>query len=275
VSGAAAPARPPRIFEAAYYERLAAAEERHGWSRGMRRAMRSLLLPRLPARRPLRVLDAGCGTGLLLGELRQLAGAEPVGVDLALGALGFCRRRGAGRLAAARLPELPLRAGSFDLVLCIDTLQHLSPRGADREAMAALARLLVPGGLLYARTNAACGRRPLAGVDPDFYRRYRPADLRRLAEESGFEVLRLTYLDAIPSLAAMAREALAPDAAPAPAAGPPLELVPPTGSRAALGRVSDALHAIEALWLRLSGARLPFGHSLALVARRPQSEAGG
>jgi SAM-dependent methyltransferase len=186
VSGAAAPARPPRIFEAAYYERLAAAEERHGWSRGMRRAMRSLLLPRLPARRPLRVLDAGCGTGLLLGELRQLA-----------------------------------------------------------------------------------------GVDPDFYRRYRPADLRRLAEESGFEVLRLTYLDAIPSLAAMVREALAPDAAPAPAAGPPLELVPPTGSRAALGRVSDALHAIEALWLRLSGARLPFGHSLALVARRPQSEAGG
>lgn len=258
----------PRIFEAAYYDRLAAVEERHWWSRGMRLAQRALLRPYLPARRPLRVLDAGCGSGRLLGELARLAGSEPIGVDLSLDALAISRRRGARRLAAARLPGLPFAAASFDLALCLDTLQHLAPAGADERAVAELARLLVPGGLLLLRTNAACGHRPLAGVDPDLYRRYRPEELRRLALAAGLEPLRLTYLNALGSLPAMLREWIAPSRTPTPASGPALEIRPLTGFRRLAGEVAYALLAGEAAWLGRRDGRLPFGHSLALVARR-------
>lgn len=258
----------PRIFEAAYYDRLAAVEERHWWSRGMRLAQRTLLRAHLPSRRPLRVLDAGCGSGKLLAELAEIAGREPIGIDLSLHALALSRRRGARRLAAARLPGLPLAGASFDLVVCIDTLQHLSPAGADTLAIAELAGLLAPGGVLLLRTNAACGHAPLVGVDADLYRRYRPQELERMARAAGLETLRLTYLNALPSLPAMLRERLFPTRAPSPRTGPALEIRPAARWRRFAGELAFAVLALEAFWLRRRESRLPFGHSLVLIAAK-------
>jgi 2-polyprenyl-3-methyl-5-hydroxy-6-metoxy-1,4-benzoquinol methylase len=101
--------------------------------------------------RPLRVLDAGCGDGLLtLSMAKRNPGWELLGVDRNEGALA-----GAGQRAAARhLPnvrfepaelEQPLPAGGFDAVLAIECLSEIPD---DRRALEALAAGLVPGGLL-------------------------------------------------------------------------------------------------------------------------------
>ena len=105
-----------------------------------------------------RVLDAGCGGGLVARELAA-AGAEVVGVDRSLGSLGVARRaarrRGPGNPegvprsigsfhpAQGRLERLPFAGASFDAVVAADVLEHLPDLPA---AVAELARVLAPGG---------------------------------------------------------------------------------------------------------------------------------
>lgn len=94
----------------------------------------------------LRVLDAGCGGGLVAAGLAE-AGADVVGLDASIQSLAVAGRAVPKRFApvAGALERLPLAAASFDAVVAADVLEHVG----DLPAVAGeLARLLVPGGLL-------------------------------------------------------------------------------------------------------------------------------
>lgn len=85
----------------------------------------------LPVRR---ILEAGCGTGLLRGELVKLL---PRAHYTALDASEYlCRRHGwrLGRIEEFRAPR------PFDLLVCYDVLQYLDARSAER-ALRNFARL--------------------------------------------------------------------------------------------------------------------------------------
>lgn len=258
--------RDPVVFEQKYYERLHEIEERHWWAVGMRHVMRALLAPEIRGRRGLRILDAGCGTGLLLREMHASldASSEPLGIDVAMEGLAFCRRRGARSLAQASALRLPLTSGSFDLAVCIDTLQHVSPAGADRALLEELGRVLAPGGVLYLRTNSAAGRRRLHGVDPEHYRRYTTKDVAAMLRETGFEVRRATYVNAMASIPATVRELLRPPQHHH-AHGPGLAIrnLPP--HLRWLNPLLLGVMRFEA-FLLARGIDLPFGHSTAFVA---------
>ncbi|HTW75405.1 MAG TPA: class I SAM-dependent methyltransferase [Steroidobacteraceae bacterium] len=87
-----------------------------------------------------RILDAGCGIGMLRAPLRRaLRGAQYVGLEYST---YLCRRYGwrQGSIETFRTRE------RFDLVVCYDVLQYLSA-AQTRRAIANLARLC--RGLLY------------------------------------------------------------------------------------------------------------------------------
>ncbi|MBA7642713.1 Ubiquinone biosynthesis O-methyltransferase [subsurface metagenome] len=93
-------------------------------------------------------LDAGCGIGGYTDILIQ-KGYDVVGVDIAGGMVEFCRLKYEGRvaLAIADIGCTPFKEISFDLVLCIDTLQYVNHRG--RQAIVeSLVKLLRPGGTI-------------------------------------------------------------------------------------------------------------------------------
>jgi len=105
-------------------------------------------------RRPLEgksALDVGCGAGLLCEPLARL-GARVTGVDAAPENIAAARAHAAGsRLAidyrAGELAEQ--RLGQFDLVTCLEVLEH----AADKQALIGqLARHLAPGGLMILST---------------------------------------------------------------------------------------------------------------------------
>jgi SAM-dependent methyltransferase len=98
-----------------------------------------------------RVLDCACGTGQLAVGL-ALRGFAVTATD-ASGAMiartqALAARRGVALTAAVRSWE-ELSGGPFDAVLCVgNSLTHAAGRPARRAALAAMARVLRPGGLL-------------------------------------------------------------------------------------------------------------------------------
>ena len=92
-------------------------------------------------------LDLGCGSGYMLEEITaQHPGTMSIGSDYEERALAGCRRQ---------FPQMPLlrmnalepalHAGAFDVVTCLNVLEHIEQDGA---ALAQMHALLKPGGAL-------------------------------------------------------------------------------------------------------------------------------
>ncbi len=125
------------------------------------------------------ILEAGCGTGLLL-EAATRIGRSAIGLDLSRGMLARARERGL-RVVQGSLTQIPLPAASVDLVYSMKVLAHVPPI---REAVAELARVTRPGGYLLLEfynprslrylAKLLGGARPVADgtTDRDVYTRY-------------------------------------------------------------------------------------------------------
>jgi len=151
-------------LDAAKQARLADVLETRG-ADPQQQAMRQAFLADIPFPPPARVLEVGCGTGVLT---RRLAGwpnvGTVVGVDVAASLLAQARRLAEG-LANVTFREadgraLPFDAGAFDVVIFDSTLSHVpEPERALAEAF----RVLRPDGWLavfdgdYATTTIALG----------------------------------------------------------------------------------------------------------------------
>jgi SAM-dependent methyltransferase len=91
-----------------------------------------------------RLLDVGCGHGLLLDEARK-RGYEPEGLELSDHAAAHARTQlGLGNIHQKTLDDLPDRP-RYNAIVLADVLEHLDdpPRAIER-----CARLLEPGGVL-------------------------------------------------------------------------------------------------------------------------------
>ena len=165
-------------------------EQSHWWYTGRRKILTSFvedICRRVTDRRP-RILDVGCGTGANLLMLSQYGDAE--GVDVSEDALAFCRERGLEKVKLGEGEALPYEDGTFDLVTALDVVEHMDD---DLAGLREMRRVLRPGGrvLLFVPTFMF-----LWGVQDDVSnhrRRYRLPELRRVLEEAGFEVERMTY----------------------------------------------------------------------------------
>ena len=169
-------------------------EDVHWWFVGRRRILLQLLdrylEPNGSHRR--RILDVGCGTGTMLTYLGTLGKAE--GVDIDAEAVGYCRERGLENVRIGEAAELPFEDGSFDLVTALDVVEHLDD---DAAAFREMRRVLRPGGLLLVTVPA---HRFLWGDQDEVNlhkRRYSSAELRDRLASSGFDVVRLSYMNAL------------------------------------------------------------------------------
>jgi 2-polyprenyl-6-hydroxyphenyl methylase/3-demethylubiquinone-9 3-methyltransferase len=110
------------------------------------------------SRRPLdgrTALDVGCGAGLLAEPLARL-GATVTGLDAAPALIAVAREHAAGQGLEIdyRAGELEGLEGQFDLVTCMEVIEHVADPAA---FVRALARHLTPGGLLIMSTPNATG----------------------------------------------------------------------------------------------------------------------
>ena len=112
-----------------------------------------------------RILDAGCGTGLVGAALRARgAGGELLGIDLSERSLAIAAQRGVyDELAPADLHQsLPFEAGRFDAVTCVGVLTYVP----DTEAIwRELARVVRPGGaVVFTQRSDVWAERGCSGL---------------------------------------------------------------------------------------------------------------
>ncbi|MDC8770298.1 methionine biosynthesis protein MetW [Roseateles albus] len=148
-----------------------------------------------------RVLDLGCGTGELLAYLQKHRGCTGYGVELDDANLLACAQRGVNVI------QLNLEDGltifedqSFDVVLQLETLQHLRNTEAMLRETARVGRIGIVSFPNFAhwpnRLQVALGRMPVTRVLP--YEWYNTPNIR-VGTFADFEVLarknRLRILD--------------------------------------------------------------------------------
>jgi len=171
------------------YEILYQVEETHWWHTARRNIVLDWIHQSYPGRSDLAILDAGCGTGLMLQQMQQLGHAE--GVDISDEALDFCRKRGLANVQRADLLELPFAEGTFDLVTALDVLEHLDD---DVGGLREMRRVLKPGGRLFIFAPAHKWLWSLQDEVSHHKRRYTARTLRETVRQSGLEIDRQSYV---------------------------------------------------------------------------------
>ena len=167
------------------FEAMLALDERHWWYRGRRR-MLAALLERLELPPRARVLDAGCGSGRTLDELARYGSAH--GVELNPLGLEAARRRGHD-VEQAPVEAIPHGDASFDLVTCLDVIEHTDD---DAAALRELRRVARPGARLVVSVPAHPCLWSYHDEVNGHRRRYTRRTLRAAAEAAGWSVERMT-----------------------------------------------------------------------------------
>jgi SAM-dependent methyltransferase len=234
--------------------------ERHWWYRGRRRIVCDALDELMPGGAvgsPARILDAGCGSGRMLDDLARYGetwGVEPNPLGVAT-----ARRAGHTRIVRAHVEELPFTQASFDLVTCLDVIEHTPDDGV---ALAELHRVTCPGGHLLVTVPAYPALWSQHDVVNGHHRRYVRRTLVEAAAAAGWRPVRDTHFNTF-FLAPAALVRLALRSQGERQRRSELALTPRT-----LDPLLELPLRAEAALLR-RGVRLPAGLSLLAVFQRP------
>jgi ubiquinone/menaquinone biosynthesis C-methylase UbiE len=117
-----------------------------------------------------KVLDIGCGTGHLAGELMR-RGYDAWGVDFSDGMVRYASEHyGADRFQVGDIERIPFADNTFDGVMCLGVVEYLT---ADEPALREMWRVLKPGGRAVITTPSS--------ICPFFYIDRAIVNARRLA----------------------------------------------------------------------------------------------
>jgi SAM-dependent methyltransferase len=144
-----------------------------------------------------RLLDVGCGDGFHLKLLRDFGKASwrLEGVDLSPAAVAHARRSGLN-VHEGKAESLDLPQAAYDLVLLIQTIEHIE---SPAETLSAVRSLLRPGGRVVIVTDNAqsldrmiFGGRHWGGYHfPRHWNLFNRNAMRRLAKKANLEVMHL------------------------------------------------------------------------------------
>ncbi len=173
------------------YKKMYELEESHWWFISKRKLIFSFLKKYYNNyNKDRRVLDIGCGTGIILSDFGKYGTAY--GIDSSEYAIKFCKLRGLKNVKKGFANSLPFRSNYFDIIGCFDVLYHKNIKD-DLKVLKELARVCKKDGRIFI-TDSACklllGRHDFASHART---RYGTNEIKDKLESAGFEIEKLSY----------------------------------------------------------------------------------
>jgi SAM-dependent methyltransferase len=213
-------------------------------------------------------MDVGCGYGGMLEGLSRYG--HTIGLEVALEAAKFCKQRQIGDVCLGSGYALPVQSGTLDLITLFDAIEHIED---DQKVVLQCRDALKPGGHLMITVPAY----QFLYADNDrishHFRRYTRSQLIKIVEKEGLEVVKATYFNVL----------LFPLILPAVLLLKLIQAIRGTHDRGVDGGqtnlsyslpkpISAGLKAIFSSERKiLTRISAPFGHSIALIAKKPKS----
>ncbi|MDO8555707.1 MAG: class I SAM-dependent methyltransferase [Nanoarchaeota archaeon] len=234
-------------MDPAEYQAMYEVEDTHAWFRAKREML--LLLLKKFSRPGAKILDVGCGTGVIASALAK--NNAVVGLDISAQALAFARKRDASiSWIKGDAQAVKFKPNSFDVVLASDVVEHVKD---DVKALENMHRVLKPGGKVIITVPAL---EMLWGRDDDLVhhqRRYTRSSLKRVLRRAGFKVDFLNYWNVLLFPAVLVYKWRNKEHSVAPVAG--------IMNKLAFGILKLDTWLIRHVWM-------PFGVSLVVVASK-------
>lgn len=172
------------------YEKMYNLENTYWWFQGRKKIifelMRKYVL--LELNNP-RILDSGCGTGLILTELNKYG--FTIGLDISSKALSYCKDRGITKLIKAQVSNLPIKDNTCDVVVSLDLLEHIEN---DNEVLKEYHRVLKKDGFICLTVPA----HPFLWSEHDealhHFRRYTKKEFKATLLKNNFKIVRYSYV---------------------------------------------------------------------------------
>ena len=99
----------------------------------------------------VRIIDVGCGTGLVGVELEKSGFTNFDGIDISQEMIDIAKQRGYSKLFIGSLNEsLPFKSNEYDAAFCVGVFTH-GHVGSDR--LDELVRIVKPGGIICSTIN--------------------------------------------------------------------------------------------------------------------------
>jgi len=139
------------------------------------------------------VLDIGCGSGLMLNALDELANTS--GMDISDEAIQFSKEIFKGPIKQGSLPDnVPFSNESFDLITALDVIEHIDE---DIESLKAIRYLLKPSGKAIITVPAYMFLWSSFDEMNEHKRRYTLPELRQKLITAGFQIEKISYFNTI------------------------------------------------------------------------------
>ena len=175
------------------YERLEQIDQRHWFYRAKRAVVKHWLDRYLTLAPDDLIIDAGMGTGTWLMEMSSRC--RVLGLDNHDESMALARpkvEKVNGRIVKADLNQVGLADGSAAVVTLLDVLEHIDD---DVGALRQMIRITKPGGLVLITVPAHQWLWSDWDVALHHRRRYSRAQLIRLVDQPGVELLRCAYFN--------------------------------------------------------------------------------
>ncbi len=141
----------------------------------------------------VKVLDIGCGSGLMLNALENIG--QPFGMDMSDEAINFSKEIFNGRVEKGILPDqIPYEEDFFDLITALDVIEHVD---RDIDSLKSIRSRLVSGGKAVITVPAYMFLWSSFDELNEHKRRYTLSELNSKLVQAGFTVEKISYFNTL------------------------------------------------------------------------------
>ncbi|AYD40437.1 class I SAM-dependent methyltransferase [Clostridium fermenticellae] len=175
------------------YKELYDLENKHWWFLGKKKIVLSLIRTYVKYNESNKILDAGCGSGLMLNNLKEFG--KVFGMDCSKDAIKFSKLIFDGEVKLGFMPEhIPYIKNYFNLIIALDVIEHIED---DELALLDLKDHLTYDGVCVITVPACMSLWSNHDIVHQHKRRYTLRELKKKLLNAGLKVEKISYYNSI------------------------------------------------------------------------------